>query len=311
MIHILIVGVGGVGGYFGGLLARRYEGDADIHIHFLSRGENLNTIQSQGIEVQFHDERFITKPSQATDSPDELPIMDYVLLCIKSYDLEITLATLTPCIDDRTVFVPLLNGVDSREKIAAHFPENLVTYGCANVVSRLVAPGRIERYSDFQKIHFGVQGRSDPRLLTLSQLLKRAEIDVTLTGRIEKAIWSKFIFISTAAAATTYFDTSFDHVVRSSEAYAQLSKLLDEVIALARAKTIDVSPNIKEDTLTMFRNAPPGSTTSMHSDFKKRNGRTELESLIGYVVKEAHRYQVNTPSYQRVYSALRMPSASV
>ncbi|MGO1520273.1 MAG: ketopantoate reductase family protein [Sphingobacterium sp.] len=310
MTNILIVGIGGVGGYFGGLLCHAFKEHPTIQIHFLSRGTNLKIIESSGLEITSKDGHLIAHPASITDNPATLgPTVDYVMLCTKSYDLQATLQSLKPCINDRTVFLPLLNGVDSRSRIHDLFPDNLVTDGCANVVSRLVSPGKIERYSDFQKVHFGLQHRHDERLDRLLKILKEANIDATLTIDIEKAIWSKFIFISSAAAVTTYFNATFDQIADNPDYYGYLSEAIDEIITLAKNKNIDLSSRIKEDTLQMFRGAPEGSTTSMHSDFtnqkeKKGKAKTELDSLVGYVIREANKYKIATPTYAKIFESL-------
>lgn len=304
MTNILIVGIGGVGGYFGGLLSRQFEEDPAVHIHFLSRGANLAAIQKHGVEVRYQDNSFHTHAKKVSDAASDFGIMDYIILCVKSYDLGETLTGLKPCVGDHTVFVPLLNGVDSREKINEVFPNHLATDGCANVVARLIGPGRIERYSVFQKMHFGLQGRTDPRLDQLYRILREAEIDVTLTADIQKAIWSKYVFISAAAAVTSYFDATFDEVAEQRERFAYFEKLVEEIIALAKLKAIRVSPEIKEHVLTMFRDAPAGGTTSMHSDISKGKAKSEMESLIGYVVRESQKYGVAAPHYKQVYIQL-------
>lgn len=304
MTNLLIVGIGGVGGYFGGLLSKAFEKNPKVQINFLSRGANLDAIKHHGIKVKSMEQSFIAHPRYVTNNPEILGLVDYIILCTKSYDLEDTLRSLTPCVGSQTTFLPLLNGVDSQSKIQRNFPKNLVADGCANVVSRLTGPGEIERFSDFQKMHFGIQGREDERLNTLLRLFIEAGIDVTLSVNIEKAIWSKFIFISSAAAATTYFDATFDQVSGEADYRDQLEQLVHEIILLAKAKKIDLDVNIKESTLHMFRQAPKGSTTSMHTDFRKKNGRTELDSLIGYVVREAKDYNIDTPVYKKVYDDL-------
>ena len=304
MTNILIVGIGGVGGYFGGLLSRHFEGHPAVHIHFLSRGANLAAIQQHGVEVRYQENSFHTHPKKASDAASDFGMMDYIILCIKSYDLNGTLMDLKPCVGDHTVFVPLLNGVDSREKINKVFPKHMATDGCANVVTRLIGPGRIERYSVFQKMHFGLQGRTDPRLDQLYQIFKEAEIDVTLTPDIQKAIWSKYLFISAAAAATSYFDATFDEVTEQRERLSYFEKLVAEIVTLAKRKAIRLSPDIRERVLTMFRDAPAGATTSMHSDISNGKARTEIESLIGYVVRESQKYGLAVPHYKQVYSQL-------
>lgn len=139
---IAISGIGAVGGYYGGLLAARYKDSKEIDIYFISRGENLEEIRENGIEVK---NTFLTikaKPTLATDNPAEIGPVDYLFCCTKSYDLEDNIAQLAPVIGPKTVIIPLLNGADIAERIQQLLPDNEVWKGCVYIGSRLVRPGR-------------------------------------------------------------------------------------------------------------------------------------------------------------------------
>ena len=134
---IAISGIGAVGGYYGGLLAARYKDSEDIDIYFISRGENLEEIRKNGIEVK---NTFLTikaKPTLATDNPAEIGPVDYLFCCTKSYDLEENIVQLTPIIGPNTVIIPLLNGADIAERIQKLLPNNEVWKGCVYIGSRL------------------------------------------------------------------------------------------------------------------------------------------------------------------------------
>lgn len=144
---IAISGIGAVGGYYGGLLAARYKDSEDIDIYFISRGENLEEIRKNGIEVK---NTFLTikaKPTLATDNPAEIGPVDYLFCCTKSYDLEENIVQLTPIIGPNTVIIPLLNGADIAERIQKLLPNNEVWKGCVYIGSRLVRPGRVEKFT--------------------------------------------------------------------------------------------------------------------------------------------------------------------
>ncbi|MFQ6928630.1 MAG: ketopantoate reductase family protein [Parabacteroides merdae] len=118
---IAISGIGAVGSYYGGLLAARYKDSEDIDIYFISRGENLEEIRKNGIEVK---NTFLTikaKPTLATDNPAEIGPVDYLFCCTKSYDLEENIVQLTPIIGPNTVIIPLLNGADIRNAYKSYY----------------------------------------------------------------------------------------------------------------------------------------------------------------------------------------------
>jgi 2-dehydropantoate 2-reductase len=116
---IIIAGIGGVGGYFGGSLANYYAKDEHIEINFLARGSHLKEIQKNCLKIIKGKDEFTAKPTIASDNPSEIGIADFILICSKSYDIVAITLQLQPCIDQNTVILPLLNGVDNQQKIKA------------------------------------------------------------------------------------------------------------------------------------------------------------------------------------------------
>ena len=142
-IKILIVGIGGVGGYFGGLLAKEFENDGAIDICFLARGENLRQIKKSGLRVIEDENELIAHPNIISDNVKDFGTVDYILLCTKTYDIEDTITQLLPCIDKHTVLTPLQNGVNNKDRISKMLKTNLITDGCVYLISRLESPGVI------------------------------------------------------------------------------------------------------------------------------------------------------------------------
>jgi len=304
-INILIVGIGGVGGYFGGLLSKYYTGSDDVAVNFLARGNHLKAIQARGLEIVKGDSSFITHPHLASDDPEDLGVMDYIILCTKSYDLEDTVRSLQPCMREDTVILPLLNGVDSRDRIMKVLPAHTVLEGCVYIVSRLAGEGVIVNSGNVEKIFFGLEGSKDPRLTTLEQLLQQAHIDATVPAHISRTIWEKFVFISPTATATSYFDQCIGAIVSDAERFATVRQLVAEVLQLARARQVSLPDDIAERTIHRLETLPYDTTSSMHDDFRNKKQRTELDSLTGYVVKEAHRLHIPVPAFDHLYRELK------
>lgn len=302
---IIIAGIGGVGGYFGGLLAKHYENDAQIEIHFIARGAHLNEIQSKGLTVIHGDLMFNAKPTSATDNPKDIGNADYVIVATKSYDLEAMIEQLKPCIGQDTIIIPLLNGVNSRERIQHILPDSLVIDGCAYIVSRMKAPGIIENSGNIQSIAFGLDQYNDERFNTLHQLCTDAKINAKLSNTITSTIWEKFIFLSPLATATSYFDVCIGEIVNDNEKLELTSCLIDEVLQLAKAKQILVSDDVIEKTLTRIKALPYEATSSMHFDFQSKKSKTELETLTGYVIEQGKLFNLSMPTYVQTYSELK------
>lgn len=300
---IVIVGIGGVGGYFGGLLARSYAENDGIEIHFIARGEHLNQIENQGLKIIKGDIEFNAKPYLATDDASKIGLADYVIICTKNYDLEEVLNQINTCVGINTVILPLLNGVEAVEKIRAKFPNNLVPAGCAYIVSAIVKPGVVENMGNRQEIYFGIDGKHEQRLKNLEDLFKFAGIEATLSTEISVLIWEKFIFLSSLASATSYYQMPIGQLLL--EKLAQLKNLLKESTAIAIAKQIKVDVLFIEKALSHYRSLPFDATSSMHRDFESKKPKTELDSITGYIVKEGKKLGVQTPLFEKIYIDLQ------
>ncbi len=305
MIKILIAGIGGVGGYFGGLLAGAFTQSAEVQVSFLARGKHLLEIQKNGLTVMDDDTTFTSQPHHATDTPGLLGTMDYIIMCTKSYDLLPLLEQLRACIDVQTVILPLMNGVDSKEFINAYFPLNLLADGCVHISSRYVAPGRIAKTGSTAKLFFGLPHIENTRLKALKNILLQAGIDATCTQDIALVIWEKFIFISALATATSFFDGPVGFIMEDPARREDIYRLLTEATALAIKMNIAVPEDLPDTLLKRLEAVPYQATSSMHSDYTAQKGKTELESLTGYLVREGAKHGVPTPVFASMYNALR------
>jgi len=301
---IIVAGIGGVGGYFGGLLANHYSANENVQISFLARGEHLKEIQKNGLKIIKGKSECIAKPYIATDNASDIGIVDFIIIATKSYDLETVIEQLQPCINNETIILPLLNGVDSTERIKNILPTNIVLNGCAYIVSRLKQAGVIENKGNIQTLYFGLDHDVNDRLLLLENLLKNAKIEAFLSKNIFTIIWEKFIFISPTATATSYFNNCIGELMNDPEKIKTITFLIEEVKLLAKAKQISFSEDITEKTLNKLKALPFETTSSMHSDFQKNKATNELKSLTEYVVNEGRKYNVATPMYIKTYTEL-------
>ncbi len=301
-VKIVVAGIGGVGGYFGGLLAKKYENSDEIKICFLARGEHLTQIRKNGLKVIKGSTEFVARPALATDMATEIGIADYILICTKGYDLDATLGQLKPCIDENTILLPLLNGVESVERIKKHLSGNTVWEGSVYIVSEIKDAGVIENSGNIQKLSFGLDNTSNERLLFLEKILQDAGIDTVLSDKISTLVWEKFIFIAAVGTATSYFDCSIGKILDENE--DTLLQLIEEVTAIAHANKIPVSPDIVANTMNKLKMLAFDTTSSMYRDFKNRKPKTEVETLTGYVVRAGQKFGIETPAFHKAYQLL-------
>ncbi|MBN8587358.1 MAG: 2-dehydropantoate 2-reductase [Rhodothermia bacterium] len=301
---ILIAGIGGVGGYFGGVLAKQYFNSNEIEVCFFARGQHLDEIQKNGLKILSNKDEFIANPKIATDNPNEIGIADLIIVCTKSYDIENIIKQLKPCINQKTFILPLLNGVDNKEKIQILLPENTILDGCVYIVSRLKKPGIVEKIGNIQTLYFGKENFINDQLEYFRYIFNNANIEATLSQNISSIIWEKFIFISPTATATTFLDKNIGEIV-SENHIETITKLIQEVKQIAKAKNIDIAENITEITINKLKSLPFDATSSMHTDFKNKESFNELKSLTKYVIEQGIKYNIETPTYIKAYNKIK------
>lgn len=300
---IVVSGIGAVGGYYGGLLAKHYQNSPDVEIYFIARGENLKLIKEKGLTIRQNDgSTILSKPILATEDPRKIGPVDYILCCTKSYDLIKNIESLTPLMKKDTILVPFLNGANITEQIEEILPNQEIWKGCVYIGSRLIEPGIVDKYSLKERLFFGSETAEKAKQNTLLGLLIAAGINAYNPENISLRIWKKFFMISTAATITSFYNKPIDQVIH--EDYETFKALCIELDLVARKKGIFLPNDIIESTLETQKMMPPGSITSMHNDFIKQK-QTEVENLTGYVVREGEKLGVNTPVYLKMYKKLK------
>jgi 2-dehydropantoate 2-reductase len=302
-INIGILGTGAVGGYFGGLLARKYFNSGEIKIIFITRPHTEKIIKENGLKIILRDEELVVFPSLVSSDPQKINKLDFLICCVKSYDLEESLRPLSHCLTSETVILPLLNGVDAVDRIKRWYPEKEVWNGCVYIVTRLLQPGVIKDSGNIHSLYFGSDSGSKNKLQQFEIILKEAGIDAFLSDNILKTVWEKFLFISPLASLTSYLDLPIGPIIKNEEHKKMLLELINELYDVAKAKDIYFNADIVETTINKMEKLPYETTSSMHSDFQK-GGKTEYRSLTEYVVKLGKELNIKTPVYEKILKEL-------
>jgi 2-dehydropantoate 2-reductase len=303
MIRIGILGLGGVGGYFGGLLAKAYYNSTEIEVVFIARGATKEAIAENGLKIINDDSEVIAYPKLVSNDPDEIGVLDYLICATKTYDIEESLLSLQKCINPQTIILPLYNGVDAPERIQKIFPENDILQGCVYIVSMIASPGTIRRLGFYEKLFFGSKTTSIAKLEALQNILQKAKIESYLVENIEEAVWEKFIFISALASATSYLNQNIGEIQKKKKAMKVYVELLHEIETVAKAKGLQLPKDIVNQTIVKLEKSPKEATSSMHRDLLA-NRNTEVTSLTQFVVNEGLKYGVATPLYEKIANAL-------
>lgn len=301
--NITISGLGGVGGYYGAMLvqAARREGLGRT-ISFVARGAHCEAIRQRGLHVHTPERDFTVTPDFVAEDAHSLPPASLLILATKSYDLEENIQQLRPIIQPDTIILPLLNGADITNQVQALLPEQRVWDGCVYISGRKPSAGEILLEAERERFVYGsrLPERSSEEL-ELYALLSSVGVNVHNPDDIETQIRKKFLMISATATGTSYFNQTVGEALAAHR--EEMRGLIEELCMLFSALGHDLGEDAVERTLERQTFMIPSTTSSMHVDFMA--GRpTELETLTGYVVREARRIGLKLPLYERMYTAL-------
>ncbi|MEJ2658244.1 MAG: 2-dehydropantoate 2-reductase [Desulfobacterales bacterium] len=299
-----IVGIGGVGGYYGGMLAKEYSDDKNVEIVFIARGDHLDQIKKNGLKLITEKETSIVRPDRAVDNPIGCGIFDCVIFCVKTYDLEKSAELLSPSIGENTRVISLLNGVDNADRLRGILNKGKILNGCVYISAHIIRPGVVQQEGALNKLFFGNEFDETIDGKKIETFFRNANIDAQYRTDIKYIVWEKYVLISAFASATTFLNKTMRGVLDSENGKQFLDKLLVEVLRVAKAKQIALPENIREEIIAKVNTFPPTTKTSMQTDFEK-GGKAELETFTGYIVREAGKYGLPVPTYEKVYTTLK------
>jgi 2-dehydropantoate 2-reductase len=298
-MRIAIVGTGGVGGGYGAALAK-----AGADVTFIARGAHLAAMKRDGLKVLSPRGDIHLVPTQATDNPAEIGRVDFVLFCVKLWDVESAGEAIKPLVGRDTAVIPLQNGVDAADRLIPILGQNAVMGGVAQISANIVGPGVIQQVGTFMRIVFGeLDGRSSPRGEKFLALCLKAGFEAKLSDAILTELWMKFILLAANASAVATSRRPIGDL-RDPEIRPVMLAAYREVMDVGRAHGIALPDNAVEITAGYSDSLPAHQKPSMALDLERGN-RLELPWLGGKVVELGRKYGVPTPMHSLMYAMLK------
>jgi 2-dehydropantoate 2-reductase len=298
-MRIAVVGSGGVGGYFGGRLAR-----AGNEVTFLARGEHLRAIRAAGLRIDSRLGDFIVYPAKATADPTEIGEVEVVIIGVKAWQVESVAAEIGPMIGSDTMVLPLQNGVEAASQLSAKLGKEHVLAGLCRIVSYIVGPGHI-RHAGFEPfLAFGeLDNRVTERVVRLRDVLLAAGLETSIPSDIEAAIWNKFLFIAAFSGVGGVTQAPAGVIRQLPQTRAMVERAMWEIHAVATARGIPLGENAVREAMANIDGLPENATSSMQRDIIAHRP-SELESQNGAVVRLGDEVGVATPVNSFIYESL-------
>lgn len=289
-MKIVVLGAGAVGAYYGGQLAR-----AGHAVTCFARGANLAALRERGLEIKTPEGTFQAHVA-ATDRVEALAPADFAILAVKSYSLEGIAPVIRHCAQQGTAVVPLLNGVETAERLAhLGVPSAAVIGGLTTISTIRAGPGVVERRSPFQIVVVGeFEGRATDRASHIATAFREAGVDARTSDRITVELWQKFVFIAALAAACGLARSAVGALRTSPLGRRLLVRAIGEVVAVGRARGIPLPDDEAARVLGVIDGLPSAMKPSFLVDLES-GGPTELDTLSGAVARFGEQARIATP----------------
>lgn len=299
-MHTVIIGVGGVGGYFGGKIA-----NSGQKVTLIARGGHLKAIRQNGLTINSISGDFVTKPFAATDSITEVEKADLVLICTKSWQVTDAARLIKPILKENTIVIPLQNGADNAEKVLSVLDPKYVVGGLCKIYSKIESPGVVAHFGHDPEVVFGELNKvKTTRLEKVKAVFDKAGFKNTIADDIHVAIWGKFMFIATVSGLGALTRATIGVMYADPDLYLILRNTASEIFQIAKAKGVQLSENTVDKIMSFIGSQPFDSTASTQRDIMEGKP-SELDNFNGFIVNEGKKLGIDTPMNNFIYACLR------
>ncbi len=297
-MRIAVLGSGGIGGYYGALLAK-----AGYDVSFIARGARLGAMQQRGLTLRTPDGDS-TIPVTAVADTRTVGAVDLVLFCVKSYDTEPAAQALAPLMARDTAVVTFQNGVDNVEAIASVVGSGTVLVGVVYIALQLAGPGMVQRTGGEGKIVLGeLGGTLTERVQRIASAFQQSGVPHQVSTDINRVLWEKFLFIAGVGGVTALARSGIGPLLASPEGRTLLTTSCEEIAAVARAERVPLPSDAADRAVEQAATLPPQWRSSLARDLEDGR-RLEVEALSGAVVRRGLKLGLPTPIHQTIAACL-------
>ncbi len=289
-MKIAVMGAGGVGGYYGGVLAKHGE-----DVTLICRGAHRDAIVKNGLNVKSHWGDFTVKVKAIGDPKDAGPV-DLILHCVKLYHNAAALPLLKAIAGPKTSILTIQNGVTSGEIIAAQYGWDRVLQGATYIEAAQPSPGHVEQSGSTARIEFGERdGRRTPRVDAIEKVLSKPGIQVQVSDNIVGSLWAKLVSVGSIGTCMTAARATLPEVLASAEGENTIRTVMEEIVAVGKANGIKFKPGLVDERIAGVK--PEAADFKSSLQFDLVHGRPlELDDLLGAVVRKGRDKGIPVPA---------------
>ena len=300
-MRIVVIGTGGVGGYFGARLT-----EAGENVTFVARGAHLEAIKSRGLTVYSALGDMHLRDVQCTENTRDIGHADIVMIAVKLWATDEAIQTAKPLLGKNTGIISFQNGILAEESLIAACSSQHAMGGVANIAALIEEPGVIRHNGNMASLAFGeLNNTQSERAQSLLTACSRANIKAEIPDDINRAIWEKYIRLVTMSAMTTLCRMPIGPIRDEVHTRNLLSQILAEIIDVGKAKGLKFSDNVLQEQLDIIDGYPPSMVASMCGDLR-RGYPLEVPWFSGTIARLGKELNIPTPANGFVYAALKL-----
>ncbi|HYH43510.1 MAG TPA: 2-dehydropantoate 2-reductase, partial [Burkholderiales bacterium] len=295
-MKILVMGSGGVGGFYGGRLA-----NTGCDVTFVARGAHLAAMRENGLTIESpaHGDIHIPRVKVCED-PASAGVVDLVLIAVKLWDTESAARAVKPAVGPHTAVLSLQNGVIKDVILRKELGASCLMGGVAYVGTTIARPGVIRQTGLLQRLLFGeYDGKRSARAVALLEALLAAGIQAELSEDIRRTLWEKYVFLVGLSGSTSTMRVPIGPIRENPQTRAFLLELMKETVEVGRAHGVDLPEDYAAQRLDFADSVAPDMTSSLYHDLERGNP-LEVEWLSGGVVQLGEAVGVPTPANRAV-----------
>lgn len=305
--HIVVIGLGGVGGYFGFKINEFSTLNNLFTVTFIARAETYAVVKKNGLTLLSPEhQNSVTRPNFVLENIQEIIEPDLVLVCVKEYDLENVCRQLKEVITTKTIVLPMMNGADIYDRMRSILTSNTILTSCVYVASHIKQKGIVEHKGKAGKLIFG----KDPEnknvdLKWVIDLMSKSNIYFDFKEDAMIAIWTKFIFIASFGLVTAKHNSSIGTVCSDALQKEEARNIMSDIKTIATKKGIALDEHIIDKTFATASTFPPTTPTSFQLDVHSGKEYNELELFAGAIIKFGQELDIATPYTDEIYLILK------
>jgi 2-dehydropantoate 2-reductase len=298
---IVVLGSGGVGGYFGARLAA-----AGNDVTFVARGAHFEAMRSNGLRVLSPLGDISLPEVKVVDSVDQIKRADFVFLTVKLWDTEQALPYLVPLAEGGAAIISFQNGVQKDEVLLKVLPKPSVMGGVSYISAAIQEPGVIRHFGPIQNLVFGeFDGSRTQRAVNLLSACESAHIGARITNEIEREIWEKFVFLVGLSATTATIRQPIGVIRSNAQTRGFLLDVMRETVIVGRSRGVALAADYADKRIEFCDTLPAEMTASMYQDLHRGN-RLELPWLSGAVAELGEQMGIAAPRNRAVSDILAL-----